>query len=173
MLLGWFVFCKLSDLPLVSYNLCFHNAHSGNSVCRDDPRCPQTLGHPTGTFPSPRSTWQPSKMQKNLFNKIMSWLQETNISNHPTLEAFILLKQSPYFINFPKSIPLPNLLRFAGTWHQKTSGPFPTWPFVVQGHGGHCQGVAPKSPTFFSTTAPRVVQSDLHLYKKADWQFRL
>ena len=31
MLPGWFVFCKLSDLILVSYNLCFHNAHSGKS----------------------------------------------------------------------------------------------------------------------------------------------
>ena len=54
--------------------------------------CPQTSGHPTGTFPSPHSKWQPSNMLKILFNKIMSWVQETNISNHPTLEAFILLK---------------------------------------------------------------------------------
>jgi len=93
----------------------------------------------------------------------MSWLQETNISNHPTLEAFILLKQSPYFINFPKSIPLPNLLRFAGTWHHQ--GSFRK----LQVHSLHgpllSRGVAPKSRFFFSTTAPRVVQS-LHLYKR-------
>ena len=35
-----FVFCKLSDLILVSYNLCFHNAHSGKS------RMPTNFGTP-------------------------------------------------------------------------------------------------------------------------------
>lgn len=60
--------------------------------------CPQTSGHPTGTFPSPSQQMATLQNAKNLIQQNHELITRNELtSNHPTLEAFILLKQSPYF----------------------------------------------------------------------------